>query len=291
MSQILFNIIYSACVISLIGISFQIKYCAQKIFYISHAASITLAAYLAYLFYVQCGFSLVLSFIFAVLLVGIIELQFELFLYQKLKRNGVELWGILIASLGIYIIIQNSVSIIWGDNVRVVRTGPVMQGEELFGFYYTATQAIVILTCLILIMVAWAFLEKSVWGKMIIAFSENAYMSQLLGISKKLVINLSFFVGTLLAACSGFLISLDSGIIPTMGFDWLLQGIVAMIIGGFGRIRNLLIGSLFLCSSQHFAAYYFDPKWMAATTYIFLILFLLFRPYGFGNRKIKKASI
>lgn len=76
-----------------------------------------------------------------------------------------------------------------------------------------------------------------------------------------------------------------------MGFNWLLYAVVAMTIGGMGKMRHLILGSLLLASAQVSVAYFFDSKWMNATAYIILIVFLYFRPYGFSGRKLKKTEI
>ena len=92
-------------------------------------------------------------------------------------------------------------------------------------------------------------------------------------------------------ACAGILIASDVDMTPTMGFDWLLYGVVAMIIAGTGKTRYLVLASLLLATAQHLSAYFFDSKWMNATAYVILIIFLYFRPYGFSGRKIKKTEV
>ena len=116
-------------------------------------------------------------------------------------------------------------------------------------------------------------------------------MSLILGISNDSVMAISLALGSALMACAGVLIAADVDITPTMGFDWLLYGVVAMIIGGVGRMRYMVLGALLLATAQHVSAYFFDSKWMNATAYIILIVFLYFRPYGFSGESIKKTGV
>ena len=78
---------------------------------------------------------------------------------------------------------------------------------------------------------------------------------------------------------------------PTLGFNLLLYGVVAMIIGGVGSTRGLVAGSLLVAATQHLAAYYIDTKWMDAVTYIILILFLIWKPLGFSGKLLKKVEV
>jgi len=116
-------------------------------------------------------------------------------------------------------------------------------------------------------------------------------MSAILGISKEKVILWCFGLSSGLASIAGILIAADTDITPSMGFNWFLYAIIAMIIGGFGKMRYLFMGALLLATAQHLAAYYLDSKWMNATAYIILIVFLFFKPYGFSGKKLKKAEL
>lgn len=48
---------------------------------------------------------------------------------------------------------------------------------------------------------------------------------------------------------------------------------------------------LILATAQHLSAYYLDSKWMNATAYVILIVFLYFKPYGFSGQKLKKQDV
>ena len=180
---------------------------------------------------------------------------------------------------------------IWGDNVQSIRTWQVKEGHEILGAYITNVQLITIGASVALLVLTWLFLEKTKTGKEIKAVSDNPELSQIFGISTNRTITWSFMVGSALVACAGILIALDTDMTPTMGFNWLLYGVVAMIIGGIGKMRYLLLGALLLASAQHLAAYYLDSKWMNAVAFFLLILFLAWKPYGFSGKKLRKAEI
>ncbi len=213
------------------------------------------------------------------------------FIYKPLHKKNVKSWQMLIASLGVYVVLQNVISIVWGDNTLSFRTWPVKEGHQFLGAYITDVQIITILACSVLVGLSWLFLERTSTGQKIKAVSSNPELASILGISKDKAIIWSFVIGSGLAACTGILIAADTDMTPTMGFNWLLYGVVAMIIGGMGKLRYLILGSLLLATAQHLAAYYLDSKWMNATAYIILIIFLYFKPYGFSGKPLKKTEI
>ncbi len=291
MLQITINIVQSTSIILLLSLSFVQIYKSIKIFHISHAIALTFGAYITYLISIQLNLPLMIAVPISILFgIGLMFLVNQ-FIYKPLQKRQVESWQLLVASLGVYVVLQNVISMIWGDSTMSFRTWPVKEGHQILGAYITDVQIITIVVSCGLIVLSWLFLERTNIGQQIKAVSSNPELSGLLGISKDKAVMWSFIIGTSLAACAGILIAADTDMTPTMGFNWLLYGVVAMIIGGMGKMRYLLLGALLLATAQHLAAFHLDSKWMNATAYIILIVFLYFRPYGFSGQRLKKAEI
>jgi len=291
MQQIVLNIIISSSIILLIAYSFEILYKISKFFHIAHAIVLTMGAYFIYLFSIQLGLSLPLSIFFSAILSTVIGIFIYLFIYKKLLKKETPNWQMLIASLGVYVVLQNLISLYFGDDTKSFRTWGVKEGHKIIDAHITDIQIITIVISLSLLILSWLFIDKTNIGKQIKAVSSNSKLSSILGISTEKAVLYSFTLGSILASIAGILIAADTDMTPTMGFNWLLYAVVAMIIGGMGKIRYLFMGALLLATAQHLSAYYFDSKWMNATAYIILIVFLFFKPYGFSGKKLKKAEL
>lgn len=275
----------------LFSYSIFLTYTTLCFFHIPHSLSLTLAAYMVYTASVLWGVSLWLAVPLAIAVVILLMLGINQWVYRPLKRQGLESWQMMIASLGLYVVLQNVISMIWGDSTLSFRTWEIKVGHEFMGAYITDVQIITIMSSVILLFLSHLFMQRTHIGRQIKAVASNPELSSVLGISETKAIAWSVGIGTGLAACAGILIAADIDMTPTMGFNWLLYGVVAMIIGGMGRMRYLLLGALLLATAQHLSAYYIDSKWMNATAYVILIVFLYFRPYGFSGKRLKKAEI
>lgn len=275
----------------IIAHSFSILYRTASFFHIPHAITLTISAYLTYTMSIQQSLPLYIAIPVAIVVSIVLMLLVNRFIYQSLQKKKLESWQMLIASLGVYVVLQNVVSMVWGDSTLSFRTWEVKAGHQFLGAYITDVQIITIVSSIILLSLSWLFLEKTSIGQKIKAVSSNPELSSILGISKNQAVVWSFVLGSGLAACAGILIAADTDMTPTMGFNWLLYAVVAMIIGGLGKMRYLLLGALLLATAQHLSAYYLDSKWMNATAFIILIVFLYFKPYGFSGQRIKKAEI
>ena len=289
--QVSINIIISLVLYLVVAVSFQTIYRSVRFFDLSQAFFLALGSYITYLISIQLDLPLLIAVPVSIFFGIALMLLVNHFVYKPLQKRQVESWQMLIASLGIYVVLQNVVSMVWGDNTLSFRTWPVKEGHQVLGAYITDVQIITVVACSGLLVFSWLFLEKTNTGQKIKAVSSNPELAGIVGISRDKAVMWSFVIGSALAACAGILIAADTDMTPTMGFNWLLYGVVAMIIGGMGKMRFLLLGALLLATAQHLAAYYLDSKWMNATAYIILIAFLYFRPYGFSGQPLKKAEI
>lgn len=271
--------------------SFSLIYYPTKFFNLTHAIIITFGAYLTFLFANQFSLPLTFSVIAAILSATCISLLCELFVYRPMRKKNFPALPYLIASIGLYVVLQNCISLYFGDDTKIIRTGEITVGNEIFGAYITNIQIITILVSIALFVAVNFFLQFTSVGKSIRAVSSNPELCNIYGISSNRVILFAFGIGSALAAVAGILSAMDTNMTPTFGFNLLLYGVVVMIIGGVGNTRGLIAGALLVAMAQHLAAYYIDTKWMDAVAYIILILFLIWKPLGFSGVRLRKVEI
>lgn len=289
--QILLNIVLTASLYLLLSNSYSLIYSVTKFFHIAHAAVITAVSYFVFLFANQLLIYFSAAVVLAIVLASILSILFDVLVYRPMRKRNLPPLSYLIASLGLYIILQNTISLYFGDDTKVINTAEITVGHQIFGAYITTVQIITICASLALFTAANLFLHFSTTGKSIRAVSSNPELCNIYGISSKKVILIAFALGSALAAVAGILSAMDTNMTPTFGFNLLMYGIVAMIIGGVGSTRGLLAGSLLVATAQHLSAFYLDTKWMDAVTYIILILFLIWKPLGFSGKRLKKVEV
>jgi len=289
--QILINILLTFVINLLVANSYSLIYYPTKFFHIAHAAVITLSAYFVFFFANKLSIPFWPSVAFAITAAVSIGLLCEVLVYLKMRRRNVPALAYLIASIGLYLVLQNCISLYFGDDTKIINTAEVTVGHQIFGAYITTVQLVTIAVSLVLFVAVNLFLQFTATGKSIRAVGSNPELCNIYGISSNKIILTAFGIGSALAATAGILSAMDTNMTPTFGFNLLLYGVVAMIIGGVGSTRGLIAGSLLVATAQHLAAYYIDTKWMDAVTYIILILFLIWKPLGFSGKRLKKVEV
>lgn len=291
MFQIILNICYTTFVYLVLSKSFHIYYVTHRFFNIAQSISIILGAYLVVLFVRETNCPFLVSIFFSVVLCILIMLTAEKIVYLPLGNMGIEGWQMMLVSLGINVVFLNVIEMIWGSGMLSFKTWGTSIGMNIGGAYLSMAQLWSMGACAIL-SILWCILENhTMLGMKIKAASSNYELIPVYGLNPHHVSVIGMLVATLLASLAGIMIAADIDVTPTMGFNWMMFGVVAMIIGGMGEMKTMLLGSVLVAASQHLAAYYFDSKWMNATAYIILVIFLYFRPFGFSGKKLKKTEV
>lgn len=291
LTQIILNILLSASLFLMIAYSYSLVYYTTKFFHLAHGAVIASGAYFVFLFANKFPIPFSVSVALAIVSATLLGILCEVLVYRQMRKRNVPPLAYLIASIGLYVVLQNCISLFFGDDTKIINTAEVTVGNQIFGAYITTIQIITIFVSLALFIAVNLFLHFTTTGKSIRAVSSNPELCNIYGINSNKIILIAFGIGSALAATAGILSAMDTNMTPTFGFNLLLYGIVAMIIGGVGSTRGLIAGSLLVATSQHLAAFYLDTKWMDAVTYIILILFLIWKPLGFSGKRLKKVEV
>ena len=290
-AQIAANILISAAVYLLVGVSFLILFRVAKFFNLAHGVVFTAGAYFAFVLKVWVGLALFFSILLAILLSVLLGCLMEVFVYRPLRRSRTSPLVLLLASLGIYVALQNVISMVFGDEAKSIRSGLVKEGLDVFGARIMPIQILIICVSIVLIAVIALVLKKAKIGKAMRAVANDPELASVSGIDSDRVILWTFAVGSALAGVAGILVALDVDMTPTMGMNALMMGIVAVIIGGVGSIPGVALGALLLGMAQHLGVWYISSKWQYAIAFVILLAFLLFRPQGFLGRRIKKVTV
>jgi len=288
--QLAINGIVAGCAFALIAMGLALIYNVAKFFHFAHGVIFTIGAYLTFLIANWLELPLLASISIAITATALIGCSLELGVFSPLRRKGNSPLVLLLASLGIYIILQNLISAVFGDDIKIIRTGAVNEGIAFLGARVTSIQVCIILTSLVVLAAVLVILKGTRMGRAMRAVSNDPELARVCGIDSDRVVLWAFAIGSMLAGIAGILVALDVDMTPTMGMNALMMGVVAVIIGGNGSIPGVALGALLLGMAQHLGVWRISSQWQDAIAFVILLAFLLFKPEGFMGKKIRKAT-
>lgn len=289
--QLLINGAVVGSAYALIALSFGLIYTTSRFFHFAHGTVYTFGAYLTFLFFRIFGLPFVFAVALSVPLAATVGSLCEALIYRPLRRRRATSAVSLMASLGLFVALQNLISLSFGDDTKSIRTGIVTEGVDLLGAYVTRLQIALFVVSLALCGLTWMVLHFTRAGKIIRAVADDQDLSRIVGVQVDRAMLQVFALGSALAAATAIMSSLDTDMTPTMGFNALFAGVVAVIVGGVGSIPGAVLGGLFVGVAQQVGVWKLPTQWQDAIVFVILILFLLLRPRGFFGQRPRSFKV
>ena len=284
LEQLILNGIIAGGIYALIAIGFSMTYGLLRFLNLAHGSLYVVGAYLAYLFF-SLGMPIVAAFILAVIGGAIVGVAMNYSVYKPLRRRKSNSLIMLLASLGIFIFVENLIIALFGAEVKTIRTGPIIQGMDFFGAIITQTQVIIILVAFVTLLIVEVFLQKTKAGKAMRATADNKSVAQVIGINVERITTYTFALASALAASAGVLIAIEQNLEPTMGLNVIIKGFTASVVGGLGNVRGAVAGAFLLGLVENIGIWFLPSGYKDAIAFVVLVAFLLFRSQGLFGRK------
>jgi branched-chain amino acid transport system permease protein len=290
MIQIAANALITAAVYTLAGISFSIAYRAARFFNFAHGAFITVAPYAAYAVLTFWHYSFLWAFLIGISLSAALAAVLELIIFRPLRRGPDFATKSLIASLGLYTAIQAVISIVFGATSITLGLGP-MTGLVVAGAKVTGVQISIIGCAVGVVTVTWLFFRNSFVGKKIKAVGSDRELLRIYGGNPDSTVLVATTYGAALAGVTGLFVAADTALSPNMGFNVLLGGVVAMVVGGTGSMRGIALAALLIAALEHATGWWISSSWERFVVFGVLLVFLLLRPRGVSGLLPQRGSI
>jgi len=293
--QLILNGIIAGSIYALIAIGFTLIYRTVKFFHLAHGVVYTAGAYLAYSVIISQSMDAndslsvewwVVAFLVGIIGASVLGVLIDRFVYYPLRRKKASNLIFLLASFGVFIFLQHLIQLIYGAQILTIRRGLIKEGHQLSLLGYrldaviTDIQIIILAVSIVLAVLLILFIKYTNLGKAMRAVSDDPIAAKVVGINTERIICISFVIGSALAGAAGILISLETNIEPTMGFNALLKGVIAAIVGGAGNIGGAVLGGFFLGLAENIGIWKISAAWKDCISFVILIIFLLLKPRG-----------
>ena len=266
---------------SMLAIGFALVYNTTRIFHIVAAALYVISAYAFYVFSVQLGLHLIVSFFGAMIVTMITSLCTETLIYRPLKKCNASLNVTMIASIGLMTILIN---LIFGNETKVI-DNTIHSTFKFADIIITTPQMYQLVIGVLVIAIFLLILSLSRFGLKLRALSIDDDLLATMGYSVRKMRNIVFLLSGGFISAASCLTVYDIGLDPHMGMNVLINAVVAMIIGGIGRFGTCVIGGIILGVTQSLVVYQFASNWQNAITFILLLILLFLRPQGIAGYK------
>ncbi|HSD43478.1 MAG TPA: branched-chain amino acid ABC transporter permease [Burkholderiales bacterium] len=284
-AQLVANGLVNGSHYALLALGFGLIFGTTRITHFAYGPIYALSAYGCWFAAAPLGAPLWLAVIAGIATGAVAGALAYLVVYRPFEREGSPPLVILIASLGLFIVLENAIGVVFGTDTKVVPAPPA--GVFLWGPLVVTSSQLAQVAALVILGAGLAlYVRRTRFGKAVLAMTDNPEMARVIGIDTLRVSLAAFVIGSAIAAVPACLILVKDGATAHMGFAAVFMAFVAVVVGGVGSLRGAVAGGLALGLVESTGMVKIPTEWQSSIAFVVLFLVLLFRPRGlFGGRQ------
>jgi branched-chain amino acid transport system permease protein len=189
----------------------------------------------------------------------------------------------LLITLGLSLVIENTLLLLFGANPRSVQLAGDF-GIHILGAVAQWSRVLAFGGALILAGVLYLVLQRTRLGTAIRAVAANDKGAQLVGINTRQIYAVTFALGTACAGAAGTLVAPLVTIEPSTGSIFNIVAFVVVVLGGMGNVPGALVGGLVIGLTEQLGGIYLPGQSPLLSVFIVFVLVLFLRPQGLFGR-------
>jgi branched-chain amino acid transport system permease protein len=267
----------------LVALGFGLIMGVMKFVNIAHGSFIIVGGYIAYWLFTLLGIDPYLS----IPAVMVVMFAMGLILYRllfspllKYPRAEMRLDKSLLITFGVTWILDNTVTLLWTPDTRSVVTSYTGSTIDILGAKLGLTGLAGLILAVLVAVALHVILTRTYFGKHVRAATEDSGAASLSGVNVQGTYLMSCGIAAALAGVAGVVIVSSYSIAPSGGLDWLLTGMVVIVLAGEGNIAFILPAGLVLGLVQSISTLFVSPAYQQPIALIIFILVLMFKPKG-----------
>ena len=290
--QYLINGIALGSLYALIAIGYTIIYGVVGLINMAHGDIFMVAAFLTMWGVFKYNLPWYVSFAIATIITIILGLVVDRVAYKPLRDRKTSSF---IGAISVSLLIQTFFVVVFTS-----RSKPFPHPEFLDKVFTFGTVSLPVVNIAIVVVSASLFLiltyivTKTRMGRAMRAISKDREAATMMGVDSNKIIAFAFILSTAFAAAGAFMycskfpyVDPFTGVIPGM------KAFIGAVMGGIGSIPGAMVGGFILGLGEIMLVASFPQltSFRDIFSYIILILFLLFRPGGIFNVKVREEKV
>lgn len=256
---------------------------------IANAGAYLIGAYLGWYIYYATG-SIVLAFLGSMVIVGVIGILLQRFIYTPIleKPNTLSIIP-LVAAVGLFTMSSDLVRLICGPYSRSYDYDFGVVSIKIGNVVVLPAWILIFVMTAILLLILWFILNKTKLGLAWRATANDQEIARVCGVNTKNAMALSYILGYGFAAAAGIMVGiLYNSITPALGEVPSYKMLAIIVLGGLGNPIGTVIAGLIIGFTEIFvSAYTSIPIPKDAMAFVVLIIMLLIKPEGIMGKKNK----
>jgi branched-chain amino acid transport system permease protein len=292
--QQIINALSLGSIYALVALGLAIVFSILRLANFAHGELVTVSGYTLYLL-LDRGYAWQVAFPAAILASIVTALILERVAYRRLR--GAQPLTLLITSFAVSVALQSLFLLIFGARPKgLALPGFVDTTLAIGAFRIQLLDVATLVTTLTVVLGLTIFLRRTVIGLALRSAADDFRTTRLMGMRANAVVMGAFLISGALAGIAGlFFFAIVPNVVPTSGFEPMLKGFIACVIGGLGSLPAAVIGGFLLAfvevACETLLSSTLNP-YLDAIVFAVAIMILRWRPGGvFGVRLTEEVRV
>jgi len=276
---------------ALVALGWVLIYKCSGVLNLAMGEMTLIGAYISLSFY-SMGIPFVLALLLSLVVGLVLGLLTERIFLDRLI--GEPVLTVIMVTVGLSFFFKGTVEFIWGTDTRVfappvfsiepIRLGPIIIGQVYLWSFIAAILLLVIFVC---------FFKYTRWGLAMQATADDEMAALSLGVSARFVYAAAWAIAFMAAGVGGTLLGNINGLNISVGYLGLLV-LPAVVLGGLNSVPGAIVGGIIIGVLQNLCGTYLDKYFPGGVKevapFVFMVIFLLFKPHGlWGWERIERV--
>jgi branched-subunit amino acid ABC-type transport system permease component len=269
----------SMSVIALAAVGFTMQFGITNMINLAYGEVMISSAYVAY-YLNRAGISVWIGMLAGALFGAVFSFLLNRIVYAPFQRKGTSYLGMVIVSLAVSLMMANLLLPIVGYySVSYHQdTGSLI---EFGGIILTATQILIIVIAVVVMLAIHGLLTYTRLGKAMRATAANPTLARSCGIPTQRVVDAVWLITGALCGMAGVVAALNSDSFAiASGAGFLITALAAAVLGGAGQPYGAMIGAVIIGLVTELSAAAWSPEYKDVVAFGILVLVMVLRPQG-----------
>jgi len=273
-------------VYGLVGMGYGLIYKASGLMTLAQGDMLMIGAFLGMTFYKYMGLPFVVSILLVMVIMFLLGMFIQRFMVTTLLAKGAQAVSIILCTVAISMILQNSAMFIWGSNTM---NFPSIFGVDTINFFGITMQPERLL-CLgvgfVCMLALHFFMQKTKFGTSMRAAAQDPTAATALGINVPVTKGVAWGLASMLAGAVGVVVGPIYGVYTAMGALIGQKAFASAVVGGYGNMYGSIVGGMFFGFVETFVSAYWTSAYKDLISFGILIIVMVVMPTGLFREQV-----
>jgi branched-chain amino acid transport system permease protein len=273
-------------IVALVAAGFLVLYKATGVVNFAHGDLMTAGAYVAAWGVNTQHMPILVAYAVALVVLALVGILMERLVFAPLRHRSMMV--IVIGTLGAALVIRYSLALWRGSTPQQLPT-PVGTNNvwHVAGAAIAYQRTMIVIVATIILGGLYYLFHGTSFGRQVRALAADRETAQLQGIRVRRMSLIAFGLSAALAALAGILIAPLTSVDLSLGFNIMLIAFAAAIVGGFGNLTGVIVGSLIIGLVQQLVGGYVFQTFSAALPFVVMLVIIVLRPTGLFSEEAR----